>query len=81
MRDRALVALAALLALGAHQVLAQPAAPAPTAAPRPAAGRGPSADPAARLSAFVRNHIRFHVERRHSTHVSNMELRSLSSAP
>ena len=34
--------------------------------------------PAARLSAFVRNHIRFHVERRHSTHVSNMELRSLS---
>lgn len=36
------------------------------------------ADPAARLAAFVRNHIRFHVERRHSTHVSNMELRSLS---
>jgi AcrR family transcriptional regulator len=34
--------------------------------------------PAARLSAFVRNHIRFHVERRHSTHVSNMELRNLS---
>jgi AcrR family transcriptional regulator len=40
---------------------------------RPAAG-----DPAARLAAFVKNHIRFHVERRHSTHVSNMELRSLS---
>jgi AcrR family transcriptional regulator len=40
--------------------------------------RPASPDPAARLSAFVRNHIRFHVERRHSTHVSNMELRSLS---
>ncbi|MEX0955500.1 MAG: TetR/AcrR family transcriptional regulator [Rhizobiaceae bacterium] len=35
-------------------------------------------DPAARLRAFVANHIRFHVERRHSTHVNNMELRSLS---
>ncbi|GAA4109494.1 TetR/AcrR family transcriptional regulator [Aminobacter aganoensis] len=35
-------------------------------------------DPVARLTAFVANHIRFHVERRHSTHVSNMELRSLS---
>jgi AcrR family transcriptional regulator len=34
--------------------------------------------PTERLSAFVRNHIRFHVERRRSTHVSNMELRSLS---
>jgi AcrR family transcriptional regulator len=40
--------------------------------------RPASPAPAARLSAFVRNHIRFHVERRHSTHVSNMELRSLS---
>ena len=40
--------------------------------------RPSSPAPAARLSAFVRNHIRFHVERRHSTHVSNMELRSLS---
>ncbi len=40
--------------------------------------RPATADPAARLAAFVRNHIRFHVERRHSTHVSNMELRSLS---
>ena len=40
---------------------------------RPASG-----DPAARLAAFVRNHIRFHVERRRSTHVNNMELRSLS---
>ena len=37
-----------------------------------------SADPEARLAAFVDNHIRFHVARRHSTHVSNMELRSLS---
>lgn len=35
-------------------------------------------DPAQRLAVFVRNHIAFHVERRHSTHVSNMELRSLS---
>ncbi|MCV0396268.1 MAG: TetR/AcrR family transcriptional regulator [Rhizobiaceae bacterium] len=35
-------------------------------------------DPAARLAAFVVNHIRFHVRLRHSTHVSNMELRSLS---
>jgi AcrR family transcriptional regulator len=40
--------------------------------------RPPSSDPAARLAAFVRNHISFHVARRHSTHVSNMELRSLS---
>lgn len=40
---------------------------------RPATG-----DPQALLSAFVRNHIHFHVARRHSTHVSNMELRSLS---
>jgi AcrR family transcriptional regulator len=35
-------------------------------------------DPAARLAAFVRNHIAFHIQRRHATHVSNMELRSLS---
>ncbi|CAG1010281.1 MAG: TetR/AcrR family transcriptional regulator [Rhizobiaceae bacterium] len=40
--------------------------------------RPADADPVERLSAFVDNHIRFHVERRHSTHVSNMELRSLS---
>ncbi|PWJ85281.1 TetR family transcriptional regulator [Pseudaminobacter salicylatoxidans] len=40
--------------------------------------RPTGSDPRARLAAFVRNHIRFHVERRHSTHVSNMELRSLS---
>jgi AcrR family transcriptional regulator len=38
----------------------------------------PAAGPAERLAAFVGNHIRFHVARRHSTHVSNMELRSLS---
>ena len=38
----------------------------------------PAGDPAARLAAFVGNHIRFHIERRHSTHVNNMELRSLS---
>jgi AcrR family transcriptional regulator len=35
-------------------------------------------DASALLSAFVENHIAFHVARRHSTHVSNMELRSLS---
>jgi AcrR family transcriptional regulator len=40
--------------------------------------RPAAADPARRLAAFVANHIRFHVMRRHSTHVSNMELRSLS---
>ncbi len=39
--------------------------------------RPASDDPATRLAAFTANHIRFHVERRHSTHVSNMELRSL----
>ncbi len=33
---------------------------------------------AERLAAFVRHHVGFHVARRHSTHVSNMELRSLS---
>lgn len=37
-----------------------------------------SSDPVARLRLFVANHIEFHVARRHSTHVSNMELRSLS---
>jgi AcrR family transcriptional regulator len=37
-----------------------------------------SDDPVARLAAYVANHIRYHVIRRHSTHVSNMELRSLS---
>ncbi|TPK95016.1 MULTISPECIES: TetR/AcrR family transcriptional regulator [unclassified Mesorhizobium] len=36
------------------------------------------ADPIAQLAAYVRNHITFHIERRHATHVSNMELRSLS---
>ena len=42
------------------------------------AARPRDTDPAVRLAAFVDNHIRFHVARRHSTHVSNMELRSLS---
>lgn len=42
------------------------------------AARPASADPERRLAAYVANHIRFHIERRHSTHVSNMELRSLS---
>ncbi|MCT7376002.1 TetR/AcrR family transcriptional regulator [Chelativorans salis] len=42
------------------------------------AARPASGNAAAQLSAFVENHIRFHVARRHSTHVSNMELRSLS---
>jgi len=44
------------------------------------AERPPVGDPYANLAAFVRNHIRFHVARRHSTHVSNLELRSLSPA-
>jgi AcrR family transcriptional regulator len=43
-----------------------------------AADPGAHADAAERLEAFVANHIGFHVARRHSTHVSNMELRSLS---
>lgn len=42
------------------------------------AARPANDDPVARLTSFVANHIRFHVERRHATHVSNMELRSLS---
>ena len=42
------------------------------------AARPVSTDPVARLAAYVANHIRFHIDRRHSTHVSNMELRSLS---
>ncbi|MEO5758831.1 MAG: TetR/AcrR family transcriptional regulator [Mesorhizobium sp.] len=42
------------------------------------AARPDDADPATRLSAYVENHIAFHIERRHATHVSNMELRSLS---
>lgn len=40
--------------------------------------RTASADPVHRLSSYVENHIAFHIERRHATHVSNMELRSLS---
>lgn len=42
------------------------------------AARPATADPATRLAAYVENHIAFHIGRRHSTHVSNMELRSLS---
>jgi AcrR family transcriptional regulator len=42
--------------------------------------RPASPDPAGRLAAFVQHHIRFHIARRHATHVSNMELRSLSKA-
>ncbi|MBL8583780.1 MAG: TetR/AcrR family transcriptional regulator, partial [Rhizobiaceae bacterium] len=38
----------------------------------------PDGDAGTRLSAFVTHHIRFHVARRHATHVSNLELRSLS---
>ena len=44
------------------------------------AARPAALDPFGSLSAFVRNHISFHVARRHSTHVSNLELRSLSPA-
>jgi AcrR family transcriptional regulator len=40
--------------------------------------RPADAPPSKQLAAFVDNHVRFHVSRRHSTHVSNMELRSLS---
>jgi AcrR family transcriptional regulator len=42
------------------------------------ATRPASRNARARLAAFVRNHVRYHVDRRRSTHVSNMELRSLS---
>lgn len=42
------------------------------------AARPSSDDPVARLSAYVANHIAFHVARRHSTQLSNLELRSLS---
>lgn len=41
--------------------------------------RPEAVDPPAHLCAFIENHIRFHVARRHPTHVSNMELRSLSN--
>lgn len=44
---------------------------------RPAAGSADQ-DPAGHLAAFVENHIRFHLARRNATHVSNLELRSLS---
>lgn len=36
------------------------------------------ADPRDQLAAFVRNHIAFHLARRSSTHVNNLELRSLA---
>ena len=36
------------------------------------------ADPVRQLASFIRNHIEFHVARRHSTHINNMELRALS---
>ena len=42
------------------------------------AARPAGDDAAVRLAAYVENHIAFHIERRHATHVSNMELRSLS---
>lgn len=42
------------------------------------AARPLSGDALDALSAFVRHHVAFHVERRHSTHVSNMELRALA---
>ncbi|MBX3598955.1 MAG: TetR family transcriptional regulator [Rhizobiaceae bacterium] len=35
-------------------------------------------NPRKQLAEFVRHHVAYHVARRHSTHVSNMELRSLS---
>ncbi|MEC9243185.1 TetR family transcriptional regulator [Nitratireductor rhodophyticola] len=44
---------------------------------RPATG-SEQEKPAGRLAAFVENHIRFHLSRRNATHVSNLELRSLS---
>lgn len=40
--------------------------------------RPAASDATLRLAAFVRHHLRFHIERRHSAHVSNMELRSLA---
>ena len=39
--------------------------------------RPATVDPTARLAAYVENHIAFHIERRSSTHVSNMELRTI----
>lgn len=40
--------------------------------------RPTTSDPTTRLVAFVTNHIAFHIARRPATHISNMELRSLS---
>ena len=42
--------------------------------------RPPVANPVQQLATFVHNHIEFHVARRHSTHINNMELRALSPA-
>jgi len=42
------------------------------------ATRPTSHDATARLTAFVGHHLSFHIERRHATHVSNMDLRSLT---
>lgn len=42
------------------------------------AAKPANADQVSQLAAYVENHIAFHIERRHATHVSNMELRSLS---
>ncbi|WP_367715292.1 TetR/AcrR family transcriptional regulator [Nitratireductor sp. GISD-1A_MAKvit] len=44
---------------------------------RPASGSNRQSAPG-RLAAFVEHHIRFHLARRNATHVSNLELRSLS---
>lgn len=42
------------------------------------AARPTSHDAKARLAAFVAHHLSFHIERRRATHVSNMDLRSLT---
>lgn len=42
------------------------------------AARPTSHDATARLAAFVAHHLSFHIERRRATHVSNMDLRSLT---
>ncbi len=42
------------------------------------AARPNSHDAKARLAAFVAHHLSFHIERRRATHVSNMDLRSLT---
>ena len=42
------------------------------------AARPATNDPVIRLAAFVENHIAYHIARRAETHISNLELRSLS---